>query len=91
MAEEPRTTTLYGDEGNDTLTGGRNGDVVDGGPGLDVLAPGGAHDTINGRDGEADEINCGGDDAVADALHFDPGVDKTFHCTAEIRNNPGGA
>jgi Ca2+-binding RTX toxin-like protein len=82
---------LYGDEGNDTLRGGRSSDVLDGGSGLDVLTAGGAHDTINGRDGEADEIDCGGDDAVADALHFDPGVDKTFHCAAEIRKNPGGA
>ncbi|HTL86943.1 MAG TPA: calcium-binding protein [Acidimicrobiia bacterium] len=82
---------LYGDEGNDTLRGGRSSDVLDGGAGLDILTAGGAHDTINGRDSEADEIDCGGDDAVADALHFDPGVDKTFHCAAEIRKNPGGA
>jgi hypothetical protein len=83
--------TLFGDEGNDTLSGGRNSDVLDGGPGLDSIRPGGAHDTINGRDGEADEINCGGDDAIADALHFDPNIDKLFHCAAEIRRNPGGA
>jgi Ca2+-binding RTX toxin-like protein len=87
----PAHDVLYGDAGNDTLIGGRSSDVLDGGSGLDVISPGGARDTINGRDGEADEINCGGDDLVADALHFDPGVDKTFHCAAEIRRNPGGA
>ena len=82
---------LYGDDGNDTLIGGRSQDILDGGPGLDVLTPGGARDTINARDGEADEVDCGGDNAVADVLHFDPGVDKLFHCGAEVKKNPGGA
>jgi Ca2+-binding RTX toxin-like protein len=81
---------LFGDAGNDTLIGRRSTDVLTGGPGLDVLKAGAGRDTINGRDGEADEINCGGDDAVADALHFDPGIDKLFHCGVERRRNPTG-
>jgi Ca2+-binding RTX toxin-like protein len=90
LGKGPDRDEMYGDEGNDTLVGGRDRDILDGGSGLDILAARGARDTLNARDGEADEINCGGDSAVADILRFDPGVDKLFHCAAEKRRNPSG-
>jgi Ca2+-binding RTX toxin-like protein len=66
---------LIGGGGADVLVGGRGRDVLRGGPGRDgfnmldgeeLPAPGG--DRIAGRDGGADEINCGGgvDTAIVD-------------------------
>lgn len=51
---------LYGENGNDT---------IDGGPGPDVLAGGGGDDTLQARDGAADDVSCGtgSDTAVVDA------------------------
>ena len=77
--------TLDGGAGDDRIEGGFNHDVLTGGPGKDVIygdATGGncggygqsctipfGNDTINARDGEADQIDCGpGEDkAVVDA------------------------
>ena len=42
---------MYGQEGNDTLTGAGNDDLLDGGTGNDVMAGGGGGDRLLGRDG----------------------------------------
>ncbi len=78
--------TIDGGAGDDRIEGGWNHDVLTGGPGKDVIygdstsgnCGGNAqsctipfgNDTINARDGEADQVDCGAgnDRAVVDAL-----------------------
>ena len=76
--------TIDGGAGNDKLEGGLNHDVITGGPGRDTLYGEGdgnycgiyeckvpfGNDTINARDGEADQVDCGvgTDTAIVDAL-----------------------
>ena len=78
--------TIDGGAGDDRIEGGWNHDVLTGGPGKDVIYGdstsgncGGngqsctipfGNDTINARDGEADQVDCGAgnDRAVVDAL-----------------------
>ena len=76
--------TVDGGAGNDTLTGGYGNDTITGGPGKDTIyadvssttcnyiqcrLPQG-NDTIEARDGEADQIDCGvgNDTAYVDAI-----------------------
>ncbi|WP_217922987.1 calcium-binding protein [Miltoncostaea oceani] len=68
---DSEANSLYGDAGDDVIHGGHGGDVLDGGPGHDRLygdsltVEAGGGDTINARDGEADEVSCGvGSDVV---------------------------
>ena len=76
--------TMEGGAGNDRIEGGLGHDVVTGGPGKDVLFGEGdgnycgiyeckipfGNDTIDARDGEADQVDCGtgNDTAIVDAL-----------------------
>ena len=56
-----RAQRLVGSDGDDVITGGPAQDVLEGGPG---------QDSIDARDGELDEIDCGGemlDRVTADA------------------------
>ena len=76
--------TMDGGAGNDRIEGGIGHDTITGGPGKDTLFGEGdgnycgiyecklpfGNDTINARDGEADQIDCGvgTDTAIVDAL-----------------------
>lgn len=76
--------TLHGGAGNDRIEGGIGHDTITGGPGKDTLFGEGdgnycgiyeckipfGNDTINARDGEADQVDCGvgTDTAIVDAL-----------------------
>jgi hypothetical protein len=59
---------IFGRKGNDLLSGGPGSDLLDGGPGRDLIYGGGEDDVIRARDGQRDEIDCGGghDRAVVD-------------------------
>lgn len=73
----PRDDLLYGLEGRDRIRGDGGHDVLYGGPGRDLLVGGRGRDVLRGagdgdviqaRDGERDEVVCGGgvDRVVAD-------------------------
>lgn len=72
---------LFGEDGNDTLTGGSGGDVIDGGTGNDSLFGKGGADTLAGGDGSdsltggdgADQVSGGNND---DRLIWNPGDDS---------------
>ena len=68
---------VYGDAGNDTVRGFAGNDVVDGGSGQDIIEgdhttfyTDGGSDTINSRDGEIDQVECGfgADTVTADSI-----------------------
>lgn len=74
------TVQMFGEDGNDTLTGGSGGDLLDGGPGNDTLLGKGGNDTLYGGDGndtltggDADDIVYGG--AGNDRIIWSPGDD----------------
>jgi Ca2+-binding RTX toxin-like protein len=82
-------TAIYGDDGNDTLTGGAEDDAILGGAGDDVIATGDGYNVASGGDG-ADLITGGegtdllsggaGDDTLLgaggdDVLFGGPGTD----------------
>src|SRR5262249_55941254 len=59
-----KSVKLFGDAGNDNITGGDGPDLIDGGVGDDTIAGGAGHDTITGGEG-ADQIDGGtGDDVI---------------------------
>ncbi len=53
--------TLRGDAGDDKIVGSWNADTVTGGAGHDTIRTLEGFDTIDVRDGEADDVRCGGD------------------------------
>lgn len=74
------TSTLFGGDGNDTITGGTNADAIDGGVGNDSIIGGTGNDTIFGQSGTdnisggaGDDLIAGGDDA--DTVSGDAGND----------------
>jgi hypothetical protein len=93
--------TIDGGPGNDKLEGGLNHDVITGGPGRDTIYGEGdgnycgiyecklpfGNDTINARDGEADQVDCGvgTDKAIVDAL------DTVANCETVDVGGGGGA
>jgi hypothetical protein len=92
--------TLDGGAGSDRVEGGIGHDVITGGPGRDTLFGEGdgnycgiyeckvpfGNDTINARDGEADQVDCGigTDTAIVDAL------DTVASCEKVDVGGPGG-
>src|SRR5262249_1897294 len=59
-----KSVKLFGDAGNDNITGGDGPDLIDGGVGDDTIAGGAGNDTITGGEG-ADQIDGGtGDDVI---------------------------
>jgi hypothetical protein len=62
---------MFGNGGNDTLTGGAGNDLLDGGPGVDMLFGGPGNDTINGGD-DSDLVEGG---AGADVMNGNGGID----------------
>jgi Ca2+-binding RTX toxin-like protein len=97
---------LSGGPGEDQIFGIGGDDVLDGGPGQDKMiadelciyiantpscqwsVPG--NDTISARDGEVDEIECGGgtDSAVVDVMDSVTDVFATFHNQCEQIDRP---
>jgi Ca2+-binding RTX toxin-like protein len=74
---------LFGEDGNDTLTGGSGADVLNGGPGSDILFGKGGADTLLG--GEDNDVITGGDGddtaqlgAGNDRFIWNPGDDTDF-------------
>lgn len=67
--------TLFGGDGNDTLTGGANADLLFGGTGNDTLIGGGGNDTSYG---EAGNDRFGNPTDNNDGTADDPGVDTNF-------------
>jgi Ca2+-binding RTX toxin-like protein len=93
---------LYGDEGDDTITGTTGYDTVLGGPGSDTIHSHGGYDVIYGEDsyfsdGEADEIHAGGGDDLVygeagdDLVYGDDGDDTLFGDDGadELHGGPG--
>jgi uncharacterized secreted protein with C-terminal beta-propeller domain len=64
-------TQLYGNAGNDTITGGDGNDSLFGGPGNDTLSGGQGHDTLRGGAGNDSLVGSGGNDS----LHGEAGQD----------------
>jgi len=64
-------TQLYGNAGNDTITGGDGNDSLFGGPGNDTLSGGKGHDTLRGGTGNDSLVGGGGNDS----LHGEAGQD----------------
>jgi Ca2+-binding RTX toxin-like protein len=86
--------TMYGEGGNDTLTGGAGDDLLDGGAGNDVLTSGAGKDNLIGGDGNdtfalagnltADDTVAGG--AGTDTLDVE---DTKFDATAIVEQITG--
>ena len=55
---------IYGDEGNDSLTGGKKNDTLQGGSGKDTLIGGKGNDLIYGEGNEEDGVITPGDDTL---------------------------
>jgi Ca2+-binding RTX toxin-like protein len=75
---------LFGEAGNDTLTGGSGADVLDGGPGSDTLFGKGGADSLLGGDGNDTLIGGDGDDQVFgeggnDRMVWNPGDDTDLN------------
>jgi Ca2+-binding RTX toxin-like protein len=75
---------LFGEGGNDVLTGGSGGDVLDGGTGNDTLLGKGGADSLTGGDGNDSLTGGDGDDQVAggndtDRLIWNPGDDTDLN------------
>ncbi len=95
--------TVDGGAGNDTLTGGYGNDTITGGPGADTIyadvssttcsyiqcrLPQG-NDTIEARDGEADQIDCG---VGSDTAYVDAVDTASTNCETVVKGGagPGG-
>jgi len=63
---------LFGEAGNDILTGGSGADTLNGGLGADMLFGGEGNDLINGGDGDDTVLMGGGDDTFV----WNPGDDN---------------
>jgi Ca2+-binding RTX toxin-like protein len=98
--------TLDGGPGNDVLTGGLGNDTITGGPGQDTISgdatastcglysykiPFG-NDTINARDGEADQVDCGvgQDTAIVDTVDVVSSCENVQSSAAGPSGGPSG-
>jgi Ca2+-binding RTX toxin-like protein len=92
--------TVDGGAGDDTLTGGYGNDTITGGPGRDTIyadvssttcsyiqcrLPQG-NDTIDARDGEADQIDCG---VGTDTVSMDAVDTAGPNCETVVKGGPG--
>lgn len=55
---------MFGDKGNDTISGGSRTDYIFGGDGNDSIAGGGGHDSLNGGEGNDYIFGGAGDDRI---------------------------
>ncbi len=78
--------SVYGGNGNDTLTGGSGGDALFGGIGNDVLAGGQGNDTLRGEAGD-DTIDG---NSGRDLIFGHDGNDLLFAADGEIDTVDGG-
>ena len=65
-ASQTGAVYIYGDGGNDTLTGSALGDFLDGGDGIDTLAGGDGADLLFGNAGADILLGQGGDDSLVE-------------------------
>ena len=79
------TTYLFGEDGNDTLTGGSGNDVLIGGPGQDTLIGGRGNDTLFGEDG--DDIFVWNPGDGSDVIEGGAGVDLLVFNGANVGEN----
>ncbi len=79
------TTYLFGEDGNDTLTGGSGNDVLLGGPGQDTLIGGRGNDTLFGEDG--DDIFVWNPGDGSDIIEGGAGADSLVFNGANIGEN----
>jgi Ca2+-binding RTX toxin-like protein len=75
---------IFGEGGNDTLTGGSGNDTLDGGPGNDILLGKGGADILRGGDGNDTMTGGDGDDLVFgeagdDRMIWNPGDDTDLN------------
>ena len=75
---------IFGEGGNDTLTGGSGADMLDGGPGDDTLLGKGGSDILFGRAGNDNLVGGDGDDQVHgeednDRMVWNPGDDTDLN------------
>lgn len=75
---------IFGEAGNDTITGGSGADFLDGGPGNDTLYGRGGADNLAGADGLDTLTGGDGDDSVSggnqdDQLIWNPGDDTDLY------------
>lgn len=75
--------TVYGGDGNDTLTGGDGADVISGDEGNDTLAGGAAADTLNGNAG-VDTFNEGTASNGGDTFNGGAGVDTVSYASRTV-------
>ena len=61
-----RNTIIFGEAGNDTISGGGGSDVIVGGDGNDKISGNNGRDILIGGDG-SDSLNGGNDDDILDA------------------------
>ena len=78
-----KPTELFGDEGNDQLSGGRGNDIVHGGDGSDRLSGGAGNDVLLGDSGNDRIHGDGGNDSLSggdgqDQIWGDTGNDTLF-------------
>jgi Ca2+-binding RTX toxin-like protein len=93
--------TVDGGAGDDTLTGGYGNDTITGGPGRDTIyadvssttcsyiqcrLPQG-NDTVDARDGEADQIDCG---VGNDTVYVDAADTAGTNCETVVKGGPAG-
>jgi Ca2+-binding RTX toxin-like protein len=90
---------LYGDAGNDTLTGGSGNDIVSGGAGNDTLYGGDGDDTVaGGQDNDMIYLGAGNDtvlyDDIADIgdtiMDFDASNDVMTFASGDFGGLSGG-
>jgi Ca2+-binding RTX toxin-like protein len=76
---------LWGTDGDDLIRGGIGRDRLKGGPDRDRILGGPANDRIYARDGERDDVNCGG--GTGDVVFVDR-LDKVAGCE-HVHLRPG--
>ena len=89
----PAADTVNGDAGDDELRAGGGADRLLGGPGVDDLDSGAGDDDVRVRDGEADTVECGPGDDVAqldfsDVIREATAQNAQGSCERVVREQP---
>ena len=79
------TTYLFGEDGNDMLTGGSGNDILIGGPGQDTFIGGRGNDTLFGEDG--DDIFVWNPGDGSDVIEGGAGADSLVFNGANVGEN----
>jgi Ca2+-binding RTX toxin-like protein len=81
----PIPVRMFGEEGNDTLTGSRFGDTIVAGPGQDGVDAREGDDEVYVDDGQPDSVSCG---AGTDSVASDPTDQIAGDCERAISETP---